>query len=86
MQEEERMHQLPNGYTGALTQLDAPPRTVQKKRQSLLGNSWHYGVTSFWVQALVLPLLGRADPCHCVDAEAPSKQLLASAPLDLTTT
>ena len=81
--EEERAHQLPSGYTAPLSQLDLPHLEMQKRRQSLLGNAWHVGPAMFWVQVLVMPLLGRSCSSSCSSTPAAAAQtLLASAPLD----
>ena len=51
---------LPAGYTLPLIQRQLPHAALMKRRQCLLGNAWHAGVAAFWLQVLLLPLLGRA--------------------------
>ena len=52
-------------------------------RQSPLGNAWHVGPVMFWVQVLVLSLLGRSCSSSCSSAHAAAAQTpLAPAPLD----
>ena len=81
--EEERAHQLPSGYTAPLSQLDLPHLEMRKRRQLLLGNAWYVGPAMVWVQVLVLPLLGRSCSSRCSSAHAAAAQtLLAPAPLD----
>jgi hypothetical protein len=77
--EEEKGQGYPEGYTSALTHSAGEPKGIQKRRQSLLGNSWHLGCAIFWVQALVLPLLGRDVEAAHQEEQIP---LTASARLD----
>ncbi len=79
--EEERLHMFPDGWTAPLLQLDLEPAETERRRRSLLGNSWHVGVAMFILQAAVLPLMGQAQAVSAGPTWSPAQRLSPSEPL-----
>ena len=50
--EMERLHMYDTNHTAAVAQLHEDPRVIESKRISLLGTSWHLGVTLFLLDTL----------------------------------
>ena len=51
--EEERLQGVPDSYTASLLQLGVEPVELERRRKSLLGNSWNLPVATFCLAALL---------------------------------